>query len=72
MAGKNSTTDSTANPGRAGGPATARWDDEAHKSLCGAVLDGMEAGSLSFRSQAGAITQSMADRGHTFTWEGIR
>lgn len=51
---------------------TTKWDENAHKALCGALLDTLEAGGVSLRAHSETLVESMAERGHPFSWEGIR
>lgn len=54
------------------GKPSTKWDENAHKALCCAFMDAMDAGSFSIRANADILVQSMTDRGHPFSWEGIR
>lgn len=52
----------------------AKWDEEAHKALVGALLDVVEAETVSIRKPANQaiLVASMEERGHKATWEAIR
>lgn len=52
-------------------PST-KWDEGAHKALCGALVDTLDYGGVSFRANSDVLVNSMADRGYPFSWEGIR
>lgn len=52
--------------------STTKWDENAHKALCGALLETLEIGGVAFRAHPETLVASMAERGHPFSWEGIR
>lgn len=50
----------------------SKWNEESYKALCGALMDVLEAGTVAVSAHKEVIMQSMEQRGHQFTWEGIR
>lgn len=49
-----------------------KWNGESHEAMCGALMDVLAAGTLPLATHKDLVVQSMLDRGHEFTWEGIR
>lgn len=51
---------------------TSKWNPEAYKAMCGALLDVLDAGGVALSAHKSVVVLSMEQRGHQFTWEGIR
>lgn len=50
----------------------SKWNEDSHRAMCGALLDVLEAGTVALFAHKEVVVQSMEQRGHPFTWEGIR
>lgn len=50
----------------------SKWNSESHEAMCGALMDVLEAGTLPLATHKDVVVKSMKQRGHEFTWEGIR
>lgn len=50
----------------------AKWNDDAHQALCGALIEVIEGAGASWRAHLDRMVELMGERGHNFTREGIR
>lgn len=62
-------SESVATTSKAG---NTKWNDDAHKALCGTVLEMVEGAIVFTKPQLDRMVKIMGERGHNFGREGIR